>query len=257
MSYIRKLYLDNNILVSIENGELSLMDIYSLFPGMRFIIYFSSAHIFELENITGNKTQAKDYLLNRRFEYIRAIYNNNYLYVDPTSHKIYNIIEDPLQAYNTICCIPPGIQYMKQMCNIVPKASKKHARKSLNLDPKHINNISPDEVIDYFDEISKKHFNSSSIKELVDKMILSHPSGHQFGLNNRIGAYFELLDSLGYWKDKETSKSNYARLWDSQHAFFASYCDYFLTDDKKTKKKSQVVYRLCGIKTKVISTTSK
>lgn len=65
---------------------------------------------------------------------------------------------------------------------------------------------------------------------------------------------FELLDLLGYWKDKETERSNQARLWDSQHAYFASYCDYFISNDKRTRYKAEVVYDIFNVDTKIIST---
>jgi hypothetical protein len=58
---------------------------------------------------------------------------------------------------------------------------------------------------------------------------------------------------FGYWKDKANEKSNYARLWDSSHAFFAAFCDYFISDDKRTRNKARVVYNIYEISTKVIS----
>ena len=38
------------------------------------------------------------------------------------------------------------------------------------------------------------------------------PNGNSFGLPHRMVAVFELLNMLGYWKDKVTDTSNYARL---------------------------------------------
>ena len=81
----------------------------------------------------------------------------------------------------------------------------------------------------------------------------SFPDNQNLGLMNRIAGVFELLDMLGYWKDKEKENSNYARLWDAQHTFFASYCDYFVTDDKRTSYKAKVAYNIYKKRTKVIS----
>lgn len=88
---------------------------------------------------------------------------------------------------------------------------------------------------------------------LIEKGISYHPDGATFGRTNRIAAIFEVLDMLGFWKDKATSKSNYARLWDSSHTFYASYCHYFITDDKRTINKAKVVYDIYKIETKILS----
>jgi hypothetical protein len=32
--------------------------------------------------------------------------------------------------------------------------------------------------------------------------------------------------------------------WDSNHVFHASYCDYFISDDKRTRAKAKVVYNI-------------
>ena len=70
---------------------------------------------------------------------------------------------------------------------------------------------------------------------------------------HRIAAIIELLDLFGYWKDKETENSNYARLWDSIHTYFSSNCDFFISDDKQTRMKARVVFELFNIKTIVLS----
>ncbi|MBK7788559.1 MAG: hypothetical protein IPJ54_08290 [Saprospiraceae bacterium] len=53
---------------------------------------------------------------------------------------------------------------------------------------------------------------NQSFLEMIEYGITLHPDGKNFGLHNRIAGVFELLDMLGYWKDKETNTSNYARL---------------------------------------------
>ncbi len=72
-------------------------------------------------------------------------------------------------------------------------------------------------------------------------------------MHNKFGGVFELLDLIGYWKDKYNEKSNYARLWDSNHAYFSSFCDYFISDDKRTRNKANVAFHIFDIKTQAIS----
>ena len=88
---------------------------------------------------------------------------------------------------------------------------------------------------------------------LVEQAVSFFPNGNSFGLHNRMAAMIEFIDMLGYWRDKQTDKSNTARFWDANHAFYASYCDYFISDDKRNRNKCRVVYEIYGIDTKIYS----
>lgn len=83
----------------------------------------------------------------------------------------------------------------------------------------------------------------NTITESIDVITL-HPDGKSFGLHNRIAGIFELLDMFDYGTDQYTYKSNVARLWDSNHCYFASFCDDFISNDKRTRNKAKVVYNL-------------
>jgi hypothetical protein len=63
------------------------------------------------------------------------------------------------------------------------------------------------------------------------------------------------MDMLGFWQDKLTTGSTLARLYDANHAYHATFCDYFVTDDKRTQNKANVLYAYYKYKTKAISTT--
>ena len=43
------------------------------------------------------------------------------------------------------------------------------------------------------------------------------------------------------------------RLYNANHAYFASICDYFVTDDRNTRNKANCVYKMYGYNTKAIS----
>ncbi|WP_138990810.1 hypothetical protein [Larkinella sp. C7] len=62
------------------------------------------------------------------------------------------------------------------------------------------------------------------------------------------------LDFFGYNSDKLNSKNMYGNLFnDSLHCFYAAHCDVFVTNDKRTYKKSKVVFDSEGITTLVCS----
>src|SRR5258705_14011706 len=99
-------YLDNNIIVSIENGDYSFEKIKALLPDPKTRFFYSSAHIFEVENFQGNSTTTKSDLLAKRFNTVRNIFKNNYLYFDLKGNRLTHIIEDPQEVYDTIILVP-------------------------------------------------------------------------------------------------------------------------------------------------------
>jgi hypothetical protein len=116
-----------------------------------------------------------------------------------------------------------------------------------------LNNYKPQEVVIQIDKIIKSKNNSIGLAEILETAFNSFPNKTGFGLHNYIAAIFELLDMIGYWRDEEKDNSNYSRLWDSNHTFFASFTEYFISDDKRTRNKAEVVYSLFKIKTKIFS----
>ncbi|NCP61457.1 MAG: hypothetical protein GW839_14315 [Flavobacteriales bacterium] len=96
-----------------------------------------------------------------------------------------------------------------------------------------------------------------SLVGMIEKAVELHPQGKEMGLHNRFAGIFEMLDMVGYWKDRFNEKSNYARLWDSSHSHFSSYCDYFICNDKRTRNKAKVVFEIYGIETKVLDSNGK
>ena len=64
-----------------------------------------------------------------------------------------------------------------------------------------------------------------------------------------------ILDVLGYQSDKLPKPSNTVDsiITDSKHAYYASYCDCFITADRHLEKKSKALYHEYGIDTLVLN----
>ncbi|WP_295124988.1 hypothetical protein [uncultured Chitinophaga sp.] len=246
-------YLDNNIIVSIENGDYTLDSVKSVLPNGKLRFFYSSAHIFEVESFPGNSSISKDDLLTKRLDTVRNIFKNNYLYLDLNGNRLTHIMEDPREVYDTITLVPSGITAIKGFMNLISKEQKEDIRRQLGIDILKLNNYSAIEVIDHLNTKLTSWGTNQSFLEMIEYGIQLHPDGKKFGLHNRIAGVFELLDMFGYWKDKETPTSNYARLWDAEHCFFASYCDFFISDDRRTRNKAAVVYNVYNKDTKIIS----
>jgi hypothetical protein len=74
-----------------------------------------------------------------------------------------------------------------------------------------------------------------SIVELIEKTVSHFPEREKIGIFHRFAAYFTILDLISYWKDVPTANSNVARLRDSAHAFFATGCNYPISEDKRMR----------------------
>jgi uncharacterized protein YutD len=74
-------------------------------------------------------------------------------------------------------------------------------------------------------------------------------------MHEQICSIFNFLDFVGFWKDKNSSKSNMARMYDASHAYFASGCDFFISNDLRARMKSKVAYEFKNIKSQVIDWT--
>ena len=249
-------YLDTNIFAYIENGSLSLSDLKLILPEKTEKIFYSSSHIHECLEIRGIDEKQKNERINKRLTTISQITQDNYLF-ENLNNEMFKLIESPHTVIETITEVPFAQNMIKSMSNSISEEQKEAIREELELDPKRLNNYKPSEIVDFLTRKTNQFGNNYSFLNFIEKSLSFHPNASSFGLGNRITAIFELLDMLGYWKDHYTTKSNYARLWDGSHTFFAAHCDVFITDDKKTRHKAKVVYDLYNIGTKVISSKGK
>ncbi len=246
-------YLDNNIIVSIENGDYTLEKIRNLIPDPKARFFYSSAHLFEAECFPGTPKLSKVDFLSKRINNIRKVFKKNYLYLELESNRLTHIMEDPQEVFDTITLVPFGLDMIRSFMNVTSNSQKDEYRNQLGVEIKEINNYQAEEVIEQLNKKLTANGSGQSFLEMIEYGIKLHQGGKTFGLHNRIAGVFELLDLIGYWKDKETETSNYARLWDADHCFFASYCDFFVSDDRRTRNKAAVVYNTYNQKTKIIS----
>jgi hypothetical protein len=245
-------YLDNNILVYVENGILDFENLKQIIDSRIERIFYSSAHLQEADEMQGTTERERNERIEKRLQTIERITSGNYLYQD-LDNKVFLQIEKPRKVLETIREIPFANGAMKALANMITEDQRELSRKSLGLETSRLNNYLPSEVIEHLNKKLTTWGQGHSFMEVLEMGILYHPQGQSFGLSNRIAGVFELLDLLGYWKDKATEKSNYARLWDSNHTFFAAHCDYFISDDKRTRNKARVVYDIYDIGTRVLS----
>jgi len=245
-------YLDNNIFIDIEKGLYSIENLLKNVDKNLDRFFYSASHLQELNEIKAGTEEKLVERINKRFETISIVTNNNYLFHNRYKNEIVKLKEKPSIVYKTINEVPFAQNAMKQLINIVSEEQKELFRYQLNIDIKKINNYTPEEVINHINSKSDL-LGGFSFLGLIEKAIEAHPQGDKMGLHNRVAGIFELLDMFGYWKDRFNEKSNYARLWDASHTFFSSFCDFFISNDRRTRNKAKVVFDIYNIKTSVVS----
>jgi hypothetical protein len=252
-----KVYLDNNILSSIEDQEYSIESIIRCVGNHKVEFPYSSAHIQEADNyLSDNEKDHLDFL-KKRILTIQNISNNHYVYFNRTEQKATFETREPIDVLITIKDIPQAKSAMQLFSNLFSKDEKKSLREQLKIDMIKINNYQPNEIIEHLNTKISILGISESCVGFLDMAINMFPNGHTFSLIHRFAGLFEFLDLLGYWKDKQTETSNYARFWDSQHAYYGSLCQYFISDDFRTRKKARVIYDLYKIDTKIMDSNGK
>lgn len=229
-------YLDNNVLVDIEQGKISISDFLSL---QNFKYYFSPSHIDEL--IEGERISKLS--IDNRLVLIENLASNNCIMPGYPNPEL--CARSPLQVY----------QDAKTPLAIITRQLINQSITNFNFDRDEflnilrikkieINNISSQDILNELDN-TLSVFMNINIPELLYR---SEAIGRTV-----FGTLFNLLDLACYYKDKQTEHSNIARFHDASHAYYAQLCDFFVSQDKRMRYKTKAVFSYLGIKTQVLS----
>lgn len=229
-------YLDNNVLVDIEQGIISISDFLSLQNSKYF---FSPSHIDEL--IEGERISKLS--IDNRLALIEHLASNNYIMPGYPNPEL--CARSPLQVYQDVKT--PQATFIRQLINQSASnfiLDRDEFLKIVRLRKIEVNNIPSQEIIIKLNEILSKYMNIS-IPELLFR---SEAIGSAV-----FGTLFNLLDLACYHRDRQTDHSNIARLHDASHAYYAQLCNIFVSQDKKMRYKTKAVYSYLGIDTQVLS----
>ncbi|MCK4826178.1 hypothetical protein KA005_61110, partial [bacterium] len=203
-------YLDNNIIIDVENGLIKLSDIKKNVDNTLSEFFYSAAHIQEANEITADCENIRNEGILNRLKTIEIITDSNYLYHELPSNNLLMLKEKPENVFKTIRDVPFGNSLLKSLINIIGKTEREQFRKQFGLDLNRLNNYKPDEVVEHLNRVLSSYNGGLSFLDLIENSIKLHPQRNEFGLHNRVAAILELLDMLGYWTDKYNEKSNYA-----------------------------------------------
>lgn len=229
-----RVYLDNNVLISIEEDNYSLKDFK--IPGVEY--YFSNAHIHELLNGVDKSIQG---LKERRLLTIKAVCGSKYLFQD-IDYSIQLANCNPEQVYDSMS---KGGDFMRVCINNLANnftPNRAGILEELQWDAKEVGNYSPKDI---FEEIDKRLRTSKYKLSIEDYLNLCEARTESTVYNS----LFNLLDLVSYRKDK----NNVSRLYDSSHTYYAQKCDLLVSDDARMRVKAEAVYYYLNVQTRVMS----
>ncbi len=70
-------------------------------------------------------------------------------------------------------------------------------------------------------------------------------------LQTTIEFLYEVLQECGYNSDKKNTAVS--GIYDTSHIIYATYCDFFVTNDTRLAKRVKAIYYYLGIGTKVVT----
>jgi len=229
-----RVYLDNNVLVDIEDGNLRLSDFISI---QNVEYYYSEAHLNELLEATSNPNVSQG----RRLELITKLCGTNSILANPhnppdicskSPDEMYSFVDTPLRT-------------MINMFVLRDTDVFQSIRQHLGFDSRSFNNVKPDEVLGVLDLRMQEKFNIGLVQYLCQSEALSG--------RTLFVTLLDIIDAANYWGDRKTAHSEVARLNDASHAYYAQICDILVTNDKKMIAKVNVIYSFLGVDTKVLT----
>lgn len=235
-----KVYLDNNIIVGIENGEFDFASFKSI---VDVEYYYSAAHIDEL--IEGEHLQKLS--VEKRLHTIDQLAGTNHImngvefpeFFPKSAKEVYDISHNLFPMMLRV-----GMNISLNEFN----PDRERFLDILKLNKIEVNNIKPCEIINEIDKRLQQADNPDeriSVRQYLER---SETIGRAV-----YGTLFNLLDFACYYKDKPTGHSNIARMHDASHAYFAQLCDVLVSNDRKMRYKTEAVYSYLGVDTQVMS----
>ena len=274
-----RIYMDYNIYTKLANEEIFIPNRYYEYAK----VYISVAHVEEFYNAKENdkkgdnkaqldeirllftkklnnsgilNPQIKGRIINKKelfdeclervsmFDTRKNIEDSAVILHKMNKDKFAELRKKDINAMNNSNC---SIQEIWDRNEVVEGLSGFSERIKLN------NNYSFDILKEIYGDSSAAYLSKFKIRDFTLERGLFRGERPDFKeLELTIEFLQELLNACGYYSDKNqrTTKSG---IYDTEHAIYATYCTYFVTDDKNLRNRLDAIYFYLGISTKCIS----
>ena len=272
MNYINKhkniLYVDWNIFILLKENK-KLFDVLQL--DQYELVVYSPAHIEDLANSLTKKNIDEE-VIEKDLNFLSKTTNNIEIYPnhgDLKCNKAVCIVEEnPKECYKRVIRYYNKTMLAESLNRELLEHSKNN--KYFDNDINQINNISFDKIFGIiFNNIISKYqfiheYNINIINHklqfpyLSDRIILLENENFQIDNFNKnffniliiIEMLANLLDNMGYWKDKIKNAHN--RMNDVTHIIYGTFSDKFITIDKRMFRRAKAIYDFLRVDNEVL-----
>ena len=233
-----------------DNQDDNLKSIIEDVSSKDYLIVFSPAHIEEIAVSEKRDNQSKD-RINDDLKFISNLTKNNSL--RPTTRN--NCIlfsETPNECYERVVKDYSRNDYAE----LIEKDILEDAHTNPLSEPKEMNNKLPEDILKDV-KVKKDILQKLVENNIIEKKHIKKALQWKFkDIRSKFyifESYVEMsaryLEKLGFFREK---KRNYrSRLHDVSHIIYSSYCDIFITNDKKLYNKTKAIYTFLKIDTKI------
>lgn len=244
---IMKVYFDQQIWALLENGSLDEAIINRAAEQLQYEYYLSVAHLEELHNSEKKETDDKKGITERLEIFMKKHSVPGVIKETEGCVKFHSGEEEYIIARNTVWKYDTmdDVQILSDI--------GLSEQKNNGIDPKNLfEGRKYDPVTEY-----KDVWEIQSVKQLlrnygVENVKYQPLKGNFLELNTKMTLVFEVLADAGYKRDKNKKLHN-SGAYDIQHAIRATYCDMFVTNDKKLESKYKAVAYYMEIPIEILS----
>jgi hypothetical protein len=238
-----RIYLDTNLLTKLDQADHSSLKGFLLKYSDYLNTVYSSAHISDLERSSDLDLTQKDLTVIRHYS------ENQCLAKYWGDENLQYDTRDPIEFYESTKKEPFGaLKTSLSSNNDLLKVTRSNIDKQLPR--KYIGNVKSN-IFDYLNSKLPETFFKKNFDEIVsDSLKLRGKDGHP-SFFDRFVTRYNTLDLVGYKSDNKSSTMNI--VIDGFHAFYAAHCDILISEDKRFREKSQVMYHELGIETRIFS----
>ncbi len=241
-----RIYLDSNVLSNLRKGEKEKYKLIQRILDRNkdyFVFYFSHAHIYD---------KRKDFseIKYLDFEFIENLAGDKYISYDLSTTKaevfvakpieVYNDFKDDKQVFDTSNDIFSGVEY-------------KSLRTVIKNNQEHYPLVIGENSFE-FAELFKNETIQQAFVDFVKNTILIKRDGKTLYYDFYIQSYL-VLDILSIKSEDINAKNEFFNLLtDANHSYYGQYFDFFVTDDKILKVKSELLYKKYEVNAQVMTT---
>lgn len=251
-----KIYLDHNLIIYLRNNSnKEFGDKVKAMKENGFDFIFSPAHLEEIA-VSAMRHDVEKSIIENDIKFLTELCGSNSLRPKPTTlNDVEYGTEYPEDCYKRVI----ENYSVNDYAEAVDKDIIQRAHDNPFSNPKDVNNQKPKDVLSHLSYISiilkslvinKLITQSEAIKKLQSSP--NYNLADEFRtLEHSVNCAANLLEKIGYYR--EDTKKSRSRLHDVSHIIYGRYADIFVTNDKKLLKKTEAIYSLLDIDTKILS----